>query len=72
MPITITFDEATLPPMLDGLVRAERSLQATHELFEGFSEYPGVEGDFKAAMTAVESVRTMIDEAVMRAVAESN
>lgn len=72
MPITVRFDETTLPPLLDSLVRAERSLAATHELFDGMYPFRDVAEDFAAARAAVETIRMMIDDAVLRAAVESN
>ena len=70
MPVTVTFDEAILPAMLDGLVRLN-ALDASLQLISGMSTGDEIAG-LKSAIAAVAAVRSMIDEAVMRAVAESN
>jgi hypothetical protein len=73
MPITITFDQETLPPLLDGLVAAETSLRVVGELLDGIGRELNLGlGGLDAGLAAVETLRIQIDDAVLRAVAGSN
>ena len=57
--------------MLDGLVRLRMRFDASLQLISGMSTGDEIAGLKSAMLAPVAAVRSMIDEAVMRAVAES-
>jgi hypothetical protein len=70
--ITLKFDETTLPPLMKSLVRAETSLAATHMVLSEMPEFEEAARDFDDAVAGVTQAQALLNDAIARAVLESD